>query len=124
MCLSSWTRLASSQELLHLLPLGPQIIQRDGDDAPQQPVLGGFVLFLIVFGGLFVGRLRVQHVVLLGDLLLEPQELVHRELAVLNVGDQAVELGDPPLERPHAGRRWNWPGGAGTRSSPAGRRSG
>ena len=103
MCWSSWTRRASSEEPIHLATFRPQVIERNGDDSPQQPVLGSFVLFLIVLDDLFVGGLRFQHVAFLGDLLLEPHELLHGELAFLDIGDQAIELGDPPLEGPHQG---------------------
>ena len=90
--------LSQVAELPHLFSLTDEVGKRRCNDALEHLVLGDLVGLLPVFGPLFVGGRGLEDVVFLRHPLLVRQQLLHRDSAGLHVGDDAVELVEPPLE--------------------------
>jgi hypothetical protein len=95
-----WTLWAQAEQVLNPQPLGLEFGQRHRDDAAQQVVLAGLVLFPAVLRRLLIASLHVEHVVGLVEPPLPPGEFLRRHPARLDGVDQVVETAQPALERP------------------------
>ncbi len=85
-------------ELHDQFALDHQVSQGSGDNAGQEPLFGHLAFFPAVHGALLVGRLGVQHVVILGHAALKDEDLFLGELAHLHLPDQVGQLLDTALE--------------------------